>query len=538
MGKEALKSVSVWILAAVFMMSMFATDASATSGFNSQRFYIFVDGLPFEVWGYAGDGVNLFSVSLRDVAYILNGTPAQFDIIEAPYGWDFWIRWGEPYTVNFTELQWISPRNALFGSYGFIPAPGGSHPDFGRNPFRRIVLGIDGDETPAITISFTAVADVDGLYFCLYDLSYWLGFRVEQDMRQRIDISTTPPTAFTPGQFIRRDTFSVGTRQVIDYAHVLRVRTGPGDNYDVLTFVHYGDEFEILDYSGRFVQIYTNRGVGWVFAGFLSRGLTFERLAARCDAEIITVLQHISGNWVDKAFHYSPVIDANSILPVNFHVHPTIHLHADDIWIMGGIFRSLPVTPLNLLMGGFGVATKPVSMYELESGIFELRYDLTRPIMWDDHGRQWSGAWSEPDREIFGNRRIVVDTQNLPIQTIRYYIGEMGRDLIFLGENLDRSHYVVEPSPGGIRLAWRLPNMDIWAEGGTMSLYRSIVRGERGERLWTIGVWSDDHRMFEHIDTDISNERMYFYSLWLQDYREQSVMFGGEWQMTVSLPLD
>jgi len=75
----------------------------------------------------------------------------------------------------------------------------------------------------------------------------------------------------TPSRYINRNTFPIGSRQMIDYAYALRVRTGPGNEYDILTFVHPGDEFEILDYSRRFVQISTPRGNGWIFAGFLSR---------------------------------------------------------------------------------------------------------------------------------------------------------------------------------------------------------------------------------------------------------------------------
>jgi uncharacterized protein YgiM (DUF1202 family) len=113
-------------------------------------------------------------------------------------------------------------------------------------------------------------------FFSLRSLALWLGFTLESEMWEDwrgadFMITTTPQDVSTPGWFIRRDTFPIGTRQKIDYANALRVRTGPADDYDILTFVHRGDEFEILDYSGRFVQIYTNRGKGWIFAGFLSR---------------------------------------------------------------------------------------------------------------------------------------------------------------------------------------------------------------------------------------------------------------------------
>jgi len=273
------KQVVVGFLAMVFLllpMQVFAAPYHRYS-WRYPWFSVSVDGAPFKVWGYEG-------VKLQDVALILSGTTAQFDIAEPPYGWDFWIRRGEAYIPDGTEL-WRPPienswMNVWSGfSDGYYPRP--YHMFF--SPKRNIVIGFDGNNYPAITITILITYVGDYIFFSLRDLSFWLGFELTATMWENwrgadYAISTGRHNAPTPSRFIRHDTFPVGTRQRIDYAYALRVRTGAGNDYDVLTFVHRGDEFEILDYSGRFVQIYTNRGAGWIFAGFISR----EKLNSSC----------------------------------------------------------------------------------------------------------------------------------------------------------------------------------------------------------------------------------------------------------------
>ena len=280
--KKIAKHSIMGILVTVMLSALFPTVVSATHGFSSGLFTVSVDGTHFEIWGYHGDvmpgtwvfGFGTPAFRLRDIAYVLNGTPAQFEILEIDDDrWDFWIKRGEMYTVTGTEMQPIlEHRNALFGSYGFLPCC--SH-GFGSEPHQGVILGIDGDEYPAITIPLGVIQDVDDMYFSLSDLAFWLGFDLEWVfipwVESRYAITTIPTILPTPSHHIRRDTFPIGTVQTISYAHVLTVRVGPGNHYNILTFVHRGDEFTILDYYRRFVQICTPEGLGWIFAGFLSR---------------------------------------------------------------------------------------------------------------------------------------------------------------------------------------------------------------------------------------------------------------------------
>jgi hypothetical protein len=409
---------------------------------------------------------------------------------------------------------------------------------FNQQPYRRISLGFDGDDFPVMTLNVLAIADIDDIYFSLYDLSYWLGFTFDER-----NISTAPANVPTPNRHITRETFPIGSRQVVDYAHTLIVRTEPNNSSQILTYVHRGDKFEILDYNGRFVQIYTDKGAGWIFAGFLSRASENPRPAARNDSELIAVLELIRSHnwrdmWVDKAYHYSPVIDETAVFPVGFGVFPTIF--EMNTRIIGGIHRGFPIAPLIENIGGFGVLFRPVKIHESESGIVELRYDFSRYATGADHGDIWTQGWTKNEKNSFENRRIIIDTRNLPVQTIRYYIGETGYDLVRLDEGRDPSRYTAESVDGGIRLAWHVPAWSVWVESSPIRLYRSAVRGERGILLSEIFTlrsyrWSANEWQYDFIDTTISDDGTYYYSLWVSEFQgeEEPILIGGERQMAV-----
>jgi hypothetical protein len=258
----------------VFMAALIPLRVYATHGFNSEKLRFSVNGDLYDVWGYEGDfRVRLPAVRLRDAAFIFNNTSAQFDIAEPPAGgmWDVWIKRGEAYTPNGSEMKEIPEyRFASFGSYGFVHGQG-----FQSDPHRRIVVGFDGGDIPAITVTFSVIRDADALYVPLSELSYWLGFSIEWQsdriMGGRYEIVTAPKNIRTPGHQLRADTFPTGSTQAIDYCYVLTVRTGPDNGYGILTYVYRGQEFTVLDYSRGFARIETSRGPGWIFAGFLSR---------------------------------------------------------------------------------------------------------------------------------------------------------------------------------------------------------------------------------------------------------------------------
>ena len=130
-----------------------------------------VNGETFEVWGY-----NRSRFSLNDIAYILNGTTAQFNIRQIDdTQWDFWIVRGEQYTPTGDEFKPIPGRWAREGSFGTMESYGINYP-----MSKTVVVGFDGDDYPATTVSFRAVNDIDEPRFSLRDLSFWLDFNYER----------------------------------------------------------------------------------------------------------------------------------------------------------------------------------------------------------------------------------------------------------------------------------------------------------------------------------------------------------------------
>jgi len=130
-----------------------------------------VNGETFELWGY-----DRSSFSLNDIAYILNGTTAQFNIRHIDDAqWDFWIVRGEQYTPTGDEFKPIPGRWALEASNNTTVGYGINHP---MN--KTVVVGFDGEDYPATTVSFRAINDIDEPRFGLRDLSFWLDFSYER----------------------------------------------------------------------------------------------------------------------------------------------------------------------------------------------------------------------------------------------------------------------------------------------------------------------------------------------------------------------
>ena len=174
--KDIRRIITVMLAAAAFFL-LFSAEVTATHCIVSGKVSIMVDDELFEVWAYGGGGGNGFPhVRLRDMAYILNGTQAQFDIREsADCRFDYWIVRGAPYAAAGTELQPIPyARHMLFGSYGFFYWEG-----FDSYPTQTAVLGVDGADEPAGVIAVSVFQDVDDMFFSLPDMAYLLGYNLE-----------------------------------------------------------------------------------------------------------------------------------------------------------------------------------------------------------------------------------------------------------------------------------------------------------------------------------------------------------------------
>lgn len=160
------------------MTVIFPLKAQATHEIWVESAEIYVDGAAFEIWGY-GQG-SPFSVRLRDIAYVLNGTSFQFDVqYRDDDRWDIWIERGAPYVSIGTEMQPIpEERWALTGSYGVLSGHGYGFDGDGEFP-DALTLGTMDTNGEIIYQTFHVLSDIDDSFFSLWQLAQFLGFAFE-----------------------------------------------------------------------------------------------------------------------------------------------------------------------------------------------------------------------------------------------------------------------------------------------------------------------------------------------------------------------
>jgi len=178
MKRKFIKILAIGIMAAVLIITFSPVITQATHGFGSGRGAFIVDGnisAPFIFEGYFGDG-PVPAIRLADLAYMLNGTPAQFSIHPSQdERAAFWIKRGQSYTPTGAEFQPMPEyRWAAFGSYGFISW--GDSLWFDGYPIRSIIIGVDGNEAPETFAAISVIQDIDDIFFSVMDLQYLLGF--------------------------------------------------------------------------------------------------------------------------------------------------------------------------------------------------------------------------------------------------------------------------------------------------------------------------------------------------------------------------
>jgi hypothetical protein len=114
---------------------------------------------------------------LRDMAYILRGTSAAFDIRPSVSdSHQFWIVRGVGYTPTGNELQTIPDRYVTRSDMGFLFGWEGADSGFPNYPEQTIVIGIDGENYPETFVTIRTIQDIDNTYFLVSDLAYILGF--------------------------------------------------------------------------------------------------------------------------------------------------------------------------------------------------------------------------------------------------------------------------------------------------------------------------------------------------------------------------
>ena len=165
----------IWriVLAKIVSLMFFPTFVWATTVQSSMKMTVEVNGERFEVWGYEGEMDIMFR--LRDIAYILNGTPSQFNVIDENEQ-IVRIERGVPYIVTGTELRPIPQRRALFGSLGFVQSDSFG---FYENPIQTIALIISEGNTIVSTTTLGVFKDPDDTFFMLHQLSSLLCFSID-----------------------------------------------------------------------------------------------------------------------------------------------------------------------------------------------------------------------------------------------------------------------------------------------------------------------------------------------------------------------
>lgn len=195
-----------------FVMHCSKPTYATTDAVWSGEFVLRVDGADHTLWGYSTD-MAIHYFCLFDMAYLLNGTPAQFNIRKSSSGqWDFWIVRGEAFEMSeqaFAHIQLfreIPPRFATrsegFGLFGW------ENNGFLHYPEQTVVMGIDGEETPQTSLAIRTITDKDNVYFMLSELADILGFE---------HVITT--SRWHPGDW--HDDFVPGIDRTIDTSHTI-----------------------------------------------------------------------------------------------------------------------------------------------------------------------------------------------------------------------------------------------------------------------------------------------------------------------------
>jgi len=221
----------------------------------SGEFVLRVDGADYRLWGYSTD-MAIHYFCLFDMAYILNGTPAQFNVRRSQgEQWDFWIIRGAPFEavgqefVDIPRFKEIPKRFATRSDGGGLFGWEWEGSGFMHYPEQILVLGIDGETAPVTSIAIQTIADIDNVYFMLSELADILGFE-----------------------------------------HVITTsRWHPGDWHD--DFIP--DVDRTIDTSNTVFPVLREQS-----------------------PELVRFLMELSGHWVEFAFFDSEYIDENVVWPV------------------------------------------------------------------------------------------------------------------------------------------------------------------------------------------------------------------------------
>jgi len=164
------KTLIVCMLVLIVLLLPIPIEVRATTdGITSGQSTIMVNDEIFEIGGFATDW-GRFYLCLSDMAYMLNGTSAQFNI-RTPIDnrWDFWIIRGEAHTPTGMEFQYVPTE------WWGLPS-GYAGTDMINNIQQTAVIGIDGGNEPTTSLIIDTIQALDNTYFEIRSIASILGF--------------------------------------------------------------------------------------------------------------------------------------------------------------------------------------------------------------------------------------------------------------------------------------------------------------------------------------------------------------------------
>jgi len=190
------------LCAALFLLVLFISSPkniyATPDGWVYGQQTVYVNGQAFDLWGYSfWDSYGNFR--LRDIAYILSGTSAQFDIRQ-PLGdyLHFWIERNAPYAPIGGELAPFYDENIEWRTIGGFHAYAMEH-----FPRQSVILSIDGTDAPEGNTIVTALSsfgfplddlrrltDLEQVYFDITYFASILGFGIEKTSDNQLRITT------------------------------------------------------------------------------------------------------------------------------------------------------------------------------------------------------------------------------------------------------------------------------------------------------------------------------------------------------------
>ena len=481
---KKIKTKILIVCTLVFLLFLIPSEVkvrATTDGIRSGQVTIMVNDRIFETGGFSTDGGRLY-ICLFDFAYMFNGTSAQFSI-QTPIDnrWDFWIVRGGNYTPTGTEFQYLEEE------WRGLPS-GYAGTDIVNQLEQTIIMGVDGENEPLISLVVNTIQNENNVYFELRDLAAILGLDFITFFGHFIDCTIHERVYFEPCSCVP-------------------------------------------DYPT------------WITARIFTETRLPSSLLVQ-PVELTRILRRISGLWVDREHFFSPTVDERSVWPAELRITS----NGVNIPIRDSVAPMRPQLSWHLWEWE-NQWFYPVSMQTLENGLVEITVIQPENALHTWNAFSWWGFSPEDFVDFqnqppqFYNHRFIIDPNQEEINSFTLYIGDTPHTMHRRGnifEEFPEFRYQVLPAnynndenEGGIILrylfgSWSLSNQD----EREFRIYRSFAPIEHDtlrrvphsdflnientmELLFSTNeIDPTDRIVFEFIDNTAQPGNIYYYTLW------------------------